>query len=271
MALDANQIGTVIAGSTNETVNGIALGSDDVLSIGNASTFISNSATGPNVNNGAMAHETRLLVSLAPPLTQTAALFKAVGHVALCGISNALALIGQPAIALDRCGFVLDVNAVAQQIFDDEFFVRNRRLKVRDKQASSALESLADKMRIARDRAPLLARPIVVRRMERQPLVIRVLPVAGPARTPILGASALLVISDLNRRAQPQPSVLAETFGLTRAETRLASIMAAGISIERAAGQLGLSRETVRNQLKAVFAKTTTNRQSELVALLSRL
>jgi DNA-binding CsgD family transcriptional regulator len=47
--------------------------------------------------------------------------------------------------------------------------------------------------------------------------------------------------------------------------------MATGISIERAADQLGLSRATVRNQLKAVFAKTATNRQSELVALLSRL
>jgi DNA-binding CsgD family transcriptional regulator len=218
-----------------------------------------------------MAHETRLLASLAPLLTQTAILSKAVGHVALSGIGNALALIGQPAIALDRCGFVLDVNAVAQQIFDDEFLVRNRRLTVRDKQASSALESLADKMRTARDTTPSLASPIVVRRIERQPLVIRVLLVAAPARTPFLGARALLVISDLHNRPQPRSSVLAETFGLTPAETRLASIMAAGISIEQAADQLGLSRATVRKQLKAVFAKTATHRQSELVALLSRL
>jgi DNA-binding CsgD family transcriptional regulator len=58
---------------------------------------------------------------------------------------------------------------------------------------------------------------------------------------------------------------------LTPAETRLASTMATDISIERVADQLGLSRATVRNQLKAVFAKTATNRQSELVALLSRL
>ena len=217
------------------------------------------------------AHETRLLASLVPRLTQTATLSKAVGHVALSGINNALALIGQPAVALDRSSFVLDANAVAQQIFDDEIFVRNRRLTVRDKQASSALEALADNIRTARDTAPLLAPPIVVRRMERQPLVIRVLPVAGPARTPFLGARALLVISDLHNRPQPQPSVLAETFGLTPAETRLAAVMAAGISIERAADQFGLSRETVRNQLKAIFAKTGTHRQSELVALLSRL
>jgi DNA-binding CsgD family transcriptional regulator len=216
-------------------------------------------------------HETRLLASLAPRLTETATLSKAVGYVALSAINNALALIGQPALALDRSGFVLDANAIAQQIFDDEIFVRDRRLMVRDKQASSMLDALADKMRITRDTAPLPAPPIVVRRTARQPLVIRVLPVAGPARTPFLGARALLVISDLQNRPQSQASVVAETFGLTPAETRVASIMAAGISIERAADQLGLSRETVRNHLKAVFAKTATHRQSELVALLSRL
>lgn len=215
--------------------------------------------------------ETRLLAELAPRLTETATLSKAVGQGALYGISNALQLVGRPAIALDRLGFVLEANATAQQIFDDEVFVRNRRLTVRDQQASAALDALADKMRTTRDTAPLPTRSIVVRRSAKQPLVIRVLPVAGPARSPFLGARALLVISDLHNRPQPQPPVLAETFGLTPAETRLASIMAAGISIERAADLLGLSRTTVRNQLKAVFAKTATHRQSELVALMSRL
>ena len=33
----------------------------------------------------------------------------------------------------------------------------------------------------------------------------------------------------------------------------------------------GIARVTVRNQIKAIFAKTGTHRQSELVALLSRL
>ena len=214
--------------------------------------------------------EKRLLAELCRPLSETATLAKAVGQAALYGVSNALQLVGQPALALDRLGCVLDANAAAQQIFDDEIFVRNRRLTVRDQQASSALEALADQLRTTPDTAPLAATPIVVRRVARQPLVIRVLPVAGPARTPFLGARVLLVISDLHDRPQPQASVLAETFGLTPAESRLASLLAMGISIEHAADRLGLSRATVRNQLKSVFTKTGTHRQSELVALLSR-
>jgi DNA-binding CsgD family transcriptional regulator len=47
--------------------------------------------------------------------------------------------------------------------------------------------------------------------------------------------------------------------------------MAEGLSPERAAEELKIARGTARNHLKAVFAKTATHRQGELVALLSRL
>jgi hypothetical protein len=44
-----------------------------------------------------------------------------------------------------------------------------------------------------------------------------------------------------------------------------------GTSLEQAAQELNISTETARSQLKAVFAKTDTHRQSELVALLGSL
>ncbi len=47
--------------------------------------------------------------------------------------------------------------------------------------------------------------------------------------------------------------------------------MATGVSPEQAGEELGIARETARNQLKAIFAKTATHRQGELIALLSRL
>lgn len=216
-------------------------------------------------------HETRILALLAPRLTETATLSKAVGRAALSGITNALKMLEHPALALDRLGFVLDANAAAQQIFDDEIFIRNRRLTVRDHQASQALKALTDRLQTTSDAAPLPVPPIVVRRAVKRPLVLRVLPVAGPARTPFLGARVLLVFSDLDRRPAPAPSVLSQAFGLSRAETRVAALLATGTSIAQAAEQLRLSRATIRNQLKAVFTKTATRRQSELVALLSRL
>src|SRR6202030_801549 len=63
-------------------------------------------------------------------------------------------------------------------------------------------------------------------------------------------------------------AILAKTFRLTPAQAKLACVIARGASPEIAAGELKISRETARNQLKSVFAKTDTHRQSELVALL---
>ena len=53
---------------------------------------------------------------------------------------------------------------------------------------------------------------------------------------------------------------------LHKGRSRSASLMAEGLSPE----ELRISRETARNQLKAVFSKTATHRQGELVALLGR-
>jgi DNA-binding CsgD family transcriptional regulator len=60
-------------------------------------------------------------------------------------------------------------------------------------------------------------------------------------------------------------------FGLTQAEARLAAGLAGGAALDEVAAQIGISKETARSQLKAIFAKTGAHRQPELVALLARL
>jgi DNA-binding CsgD family transcriptional regulator len=110
-----------------------------------------------------------------------------------------------------------------------------------------------------------------MRRDGKAPLLIRVLPLAAAAHSPFLGARALLLLCELRAKPAPEPALLARAFGLTLAEARLAALLATGIALEAAAQRLGVSRETARTQLKAVFAKTETHRQSELVALLAQL
>lgn len=56
--------------------------------------------------------------------------------------------------------------------------------------------------------------------------------------------------------------------GFTRAEARLASLLADGISLEGAAEALAISVHTARSQLKTVFVKAGVSRQAELIALL---
>ena len=69
----------------------------------------------------------------------------------------------------------------------------------------------------------------------------------------------------------PPAAILAKIFRLTPSEAKLASIIARGVPPDIAARELKISRDTARNQLKSVFIKTDTHRQSQLVALLSQV
>jgi hypothetical protein len=109
-------------------------------------------------------NEKRVLAWLSPRLAETATLSEAVGRTALLGVSNALHRLGHPALALDRMGFVLAANESAEEIFDDEIYIRNRRLTVREPEAKSALADLIDQLRATPDTAALPAAPIIVRR-----------------------------------------------------------------------------------------------------------
>jgi DNA-binding CsgD family transcriptional regulator len=65
--------------------------------------------------------------------------------------------------------------------------------------------------------------------------------------------------------------VLQSLYDLTPAETRLAVEMANGRDLDEISEHFGISKHTVRAQLKAVFQKTDTRRQAELVKLLLTL
>lgn len=70
---------------------------------------------------------------------------------------------------------------------------------------------------------------------------------------------------------QSHRSLLAELFQLTPAEQRLAELLTQSLTPESCAERLGVSINTVRSQLRALFRKTDTERQAELVQLFARL
>lgn len=68
--------------------------------------------------------------------------------------------------------------------------------------------------------------------------------------------------------AAPSPNALGQMYGLSRAEGALAVALCRGDTLQEYADTAGLSVATVRTQLKAIFQKTATSRQAELVSLL---
>ena len=97
------------------------------------------------------------------------------------------------------------------------------------------------------------------------------MPVPAATRNLLWGARVILRFVAIEPKPRPNASLLSKIFGLTFAEAKLAAALANGTSLEEAAEELHISRETARSQLKIVFGKTDTHRQSQLVALLSRL
>jgi len=217
------------------------------------------------------AEDRHVLSKLPNRLSEVATLSATVGRVALTTTINALGLVHGPAIAIDRFGVVLDANDNVDEIFDDDLNIRNNRLTTTDRRAATALGNMMDRFLETREDAPLAAQPVVVHRTERPPVVIRAMSIPPAARDPFLGARALLTFTVVGQRVLLEHGLLQATFSLTPSEAKLAALITAGLSTEAAAARLSIKRETVRNQLKTIFAKTGTRRQPELVALVSTL
>ncbi len=173
-----------------------------------------------------------------------------------------------PAIALDQHGFIDEVNAAAEAVFDNDVKIKDRRLFVRDPAARALLKEVIDQLRTSPRLNPLATDPIIVQRRDKMPVIVRIWPCDWAAHSPAQDVCALLTLNALGPKPGPPAAILAKTFRLTPAEAKLACVIARGVSPGIAAGELKISRETARNQLKSVFAKTDTHRQSELVALI---
>jgi DNA-binding CsgD family transcriptional regulator len=81
------------------------------------------------------------------------------------------------------------------------------------------------------------------------------------------GVAAVLMVDDPERALVPPAGWLERLYGLTPAEARVAVRIADGLAPREVAAELGVRYETVRTQLKCIFSKTRTSRQSALARL----
>jgi DNA-binding CsgD family transcriptional regulator len=161
------------------------------------------------------------------------------------------------------------VNAAADAVFDHNIKITDKRLFVRDPDARTLLKDAVDQLKGPPRLSPF--EPVIVPRTDKLPVIVRIWPFDGPAHPPGQEVRGLLTLNALGPRPGPPAAILAKTFRLTPSEAKLACIIARGAPPDIAARELKISRETARNQLKSVFAKTDTHRQSELVALLMQV
>jgi DNA-binding CsgD family transcriptional regulator len=215
------------------------------------------------------AEEERILGSFTRRLIELAAAAGARGSgTSAIGTLNSMRL---PAIALDQRGFVVDANTAAGLVFDHDVKIKSKRLFVRDLEARALLDALLSELINPVKFEFLIAEPIIVQRRDKLPVILRIWPFEGLTQSSGQDVHALVTLNALGPRPGPPAEILARTFQFTAPEARLASVMARGAPLQIAARELEISWQTARNQLKSVFAKTYTHRQSELVALLMQV
>lgn len=218
-----------------------------------------------------------VLDALLPLLQRVLRLYLVIGDSERrCRIAeHVLETSGVGVILVDSAGSVITVNAAAHAIMarsgvlgiydgrlcaarqqDQQLLLRHIRDKAEQQSPDGADPACYATFALLRHDHPL---PVTV--------MVRPGPSFGPVTAP-LRRTATVILRDPGRRLRLAAPDLEKLFDLSPAEARLAQLLADGLSMEEAALQLGVSRNTVRSQLQAVFAKTGTNRQGDLVRLL---
>lgn len=184
-----------------------------------------------------------------------------------------LSLISQPALIVDSKGYVQASNPSVPRWLESQKALdvstgrvswRNERHQVVFSAALKALtESPDDAMGYQRKRLPM---PSPERAL---PLIIDCHRLRSAEKAPV--NHALLVMHDLQDAPPINLSLLIESFGMTRAEARVAGLLAEGESPADIGLILGLSMGTIRTHLRVIAGKLGVSRQSEVVRMLTRL
>ena len=106
----------------------------------------------------------------------------------------------------------------------------------------------------------------------RAPYLLTVLPLSHEAAEPYGGGErtrAAVYIVDPAAVAPGLQARLGALFGLTPVEARLVADLLADLTPAESGGRRGVAISTVRSQLRSIFTKTGTTRQSELMNLLT--
>jgi DNA-binding CsgD family transcriptional regulator len=159
---------------------------------------------------------------------------------------------------------------------DDGLYIEGSRLRAHASADHQALSRLIDgAIALAAGKTTLACGTAVIARRNGASLKVSATSLSPEGPLAQLAASrravAALFIRDPDHDVASLPRILLASYALTAAETRLAIELLEGYSLAQTAERRAVSIETVRAQLKAIFSKTATCRQSELLMLLSHL
>jgi DNA-binding CsgD family transcriptional regulator len=222
---------------------------------------------------GAIPRDMEALQSLMPALSSAGRL-----HVELIDRGHRSAIMGgsleHPVAGVlftNGDGQITETNQAAERILrlGDGLTIRNGRICARRNFETAKLAELIAHATAATGGHPPVGCLLIGRDGGRPAYIVRVIPVsAGQSGFDLPMAMVLISSPDESRVSE---SELAELYGLSLAESRLAVAIAFGKRLNELAGEFGVQITTLRTQLSSILKKCGVERQSDLVRLISNI
>lgn len=173
--------------------------------------------------------------------------------------------LGRAAAVVGAEGRVVHLNPQAERLAGNGFALARQHLR-------ATRPNCQDSFRAAMDCAlggSGTVQTLALRRSQKTtPLLVRVVPIGPASRSE---ATALVLFTDPEVGQGEGVQELLRMIGLTPRQARIAALIGSGCSPREAADKLGITQNTVRSTLKAIYGKLGLRRQSELAQLVARL
>ncbi len=212
----------------------------------------------------------RLLETLAPSLAASLSLATHLeGSKARSMLDTVEMLVG-PAFLLGPDRGVIGMSVAAEALLRGGTHLTTRagRLTAVIGQCEAALgDAFRQALRAGSDGPVKL---VIAGKRDRSPIMVELHRLPAGDQQHVMNAR-ILVTTRAPRPDPPTPTVdaLRKAFDMTAAEAAVAELIARGFDVGTIASRRGVGVETIRSQLKAVFQKTGTHRQAELVIALA--
>lgn len=180
--------------------------------------------------------------------------------------------LGVGTIILDERGAVLTVSDAARDILAQQanLNVEGNLLTARRKETAGELDAAIAQALRNTSTAPSI-NALSIKSTTQPGAELRLLVKSVPRLQRVEGQrrpAVAIFLRDSRRTIEPSADVLRMLFDLTAAEANFARLLASGLSMDEAGEQLGITKNTCKSRLKAIFAKTGVTRQAALVGVL---
>jgi DNA-binding CsgD family transcriptional regulator len=222
------------------------------------------------LKDGPMTRENiHVLNEMRPHLARAALMSARLQLERARAATDAMTMLGLPALLFDMMGRVLASNNLIQEMPKEIVFKAFGGIAFADKRANLLLTQAITSAAKELHTAPYSFSVCDEYGMPSK--IAHIVPICGESRDVFVRSAGMLVLTPVNGNQLPSTDLIQGLFDLTAAEARVARAIAKGETLEQIAISNSVTVNTVRTQLRNILEKTGCHRQQEVATLMNGL